>query len=110
MALHELAVNATQYGAFSDERGRLILAWKEEEDQLGMRWRETLSRPLRASERAGFGTTVLRSMVGGALGAKVERHEHADGVEWTIDIPMTALDPAFAADRPDEQIDERANQ
>lgn len=110
MALHELAVNATQYGAFSDERGRLILAWKEEEDQLGMRWRETLSRPLRASERAGFGTTVLRSMVGGALGATVERHEHADGVEWTIDIPMTALDPAFAADRPDEQIDERANQ
>ncbi|MNL71609.1 hypothetical protein D3C87_1967850 [compost metagenome] len=72
-----------------------------------MRWRETLSRPHKASERAGFGTTVLRAMVGGALGAKVERHEHADGVEWTIDMPMTALDPAFAAVRPDEQLDAR---
>lgn len=110
MAVHELAVNATQYGAFADEKGQLTLAWKETDDQLAMRWRETLSRPLQASERAGFGTTVLRSMVGGALGAKVERHEHADGVEWTIDIPMTALDPAFAAVRPDEQLEERRNQ
>lgn len=110
MALHELAVNATQYGAFADERGRLTLAWREDEDQLAMRWREVLSSPLQASERAGFGTTVLRSMVGGALGAKVEQHQHADGVEWTIDIPMTALDPAFAAIRPDEEMDDRANQ
>lgn len=107
MALHELAVNATQYGAFADERGKLTLSWKEDGDVLAMRWRETLSRPLKASERAGFGTTVLRAMVGGALGAKVERHEHADGVEWTIDMPMTALDPAFAAVRPDEQLGER---
>lgn len=110
MALHELAVNATQYGAFADEKGKLTLAWAQDGDQLGMRWREILSRPLRASERAGFGTTVLRAMVGGALGARVERHEHADGVEWTIDIPMTALDPAFAAVRPDEQLETRANQ
>lgn len=110
MAVHELAVNATQYGAFADEKGRLTLTWVEDGDQLAMRWRETLSGPLKASERAGFGTTVLRSMVGGALGAKVERHEHADGVEWTIDIPMTALDPAFAAVRPDEQLQERKNQ
>ncbi|MGV3574391.1 MAG: sensor histidine kinase [Devosia sp.] len=110
MAVHELAVNATQYGAFADEKGKLTLAWQDDGDQLSMRWRETLSAPLKASERAGFGTTVLRAMVGGALGAKVERHEHADGVEWTIDIPMTALDPAFAALRPDEQLDEPRNQ
>lgn len=106
MALHELAVNATQYGAFADERGRLVLSWAEDGDELRMAWRETLSRPLEASNRKGFGTTVLRAMVGGALGAKVDRHEHADGVEWTIDIPMTALDPAFAAVRPDEQMDQ----
>lgn len=107
MALHELAVNATQYGAFADERGTLTFGWIERDGELAVRWRETLSRPMKASERAGFGTTVLRAMVGGALGAKVERHEHVDGVEWTIDIPMTALDPAFAAVRPDEQIEER---
>jgi two-component sensor histidine kinase len=109
MALHELAVNATQYGAFADGLGRLTLSFKEEDGELRIRWRERLSRPLRASERAGFGTTVLRAMVGGALGATVERHQHADGVEWTIEVPMSALDPAFAAVRPDEQIDERRN-
>lgn len=107
MALHELAVNATQYGAFADEAGRLHLGWVEKDDKLDLIWRETLSRPLRASERSGFGTTVLRSMVGGALGAAVDRHEHSDGVEWRLLIPMTALDPDFAAVRPDEQMEQR---
>lgn len=107
MALHELAVNATQYGAFADEAGHLHLGWTEKGDRLDFGWREMLSRPLRASERSGFGTTVLRAMVGGALGAEVERHEHGDGVEWRFSIPMTALDPDFAAVRPDEQLEAR---
>lgn len=107
MALHELAVNATQYGAFADEAGHLHLGWTENGDRLDVGWREMLSRPLRASERSGFGTTVLRSMVGGALGAEVERQEHGDGVEWRFSIPMSALDPDFAAVRPDEQMEAR---
>ncbi|KKB78958.1 hypothetical protein VW35_09670 [Devosia soli] len=110
MAFHELAVNATQYGAFADELGRLLLTWSEEDEKVSLRWRETLSRPLQAIERKGFGTTVLRTMVGGALGALVERVEHADGVEWVFDIPMTALDPAFAAVRPDEQMEKRESE
>ncbi|SFV37828.1 Two-component sensor histidine kinase, contains HisKA and HATPase domains [Devosia crocina] len=107
MALHELAVNATQYGAFADEEGQLQLGWTEKNDRLEFGWREMLSRPLRASERSGFGTTVLRTMVGGALGAQVDRHEHGDGVEWRLSIPMSALDPDFAAVRPDEQLEQR---
>ncbi|KKB07921.1 sensor histidine kinase [Devosia chinhatensis] len=102
MALHELATNATRYGAFVDPEGRLELTWTVSTDSLKMRWRETLSGKLLDSERSGFGTIVLRTMVGGALGAQVNRIAHENGVEWVFDIPLSALDPAFAAVRPDE--------
>lgn len=102
MALHELATNATRYGAFAEAEGRLELTWKTTDTTLAMRWREHLGRPLVVGERTGFGTTVLRTMVGGALGAQVDRVVHADGVEWVLNVPLAALDPSFAAERPDE--------
>ena len=102
MALHELATNATRYGAFAEAKGRLDLTWKTSDNALLMRWREHLGRPLVVGERSGFGTIVLRTMVGGALGARVDRVVHADGVEWVFDVPLSALDPSFAAERPDE--------
>ena len=102
MALHELATNATRYGAFAEPTGRLELTWTMSEESLSMRWREHLGRPLVVGERSGFGTIVLRTMVGGALGAQVDRLVHGEGVEWIFEVPLSALDPSFAAARPDE--------
>lgn len=102
MALHELATNATRFGAFAEDQGRLDLTWTIKNEALSMRWREHLGRPLVVGERSGFGTIVLRTMVGGALGAQVDRVTHGDGVEWLFDVPLGALDPSFAAARPDE--------
>lgn len=102
MALHELATNAMRFGAFTDPRGLLNVAWQVEEGFLRMEWREHLSRPLEEAGPEGFGTTVLRAMVGGALEATVERDPHADGFGWRFVIPLAALDPAFAAELPDD--------
>jgi len=102
MALHELSTNATRYGAFADPDGTLSLTWTLANDSLQMRWREQLGGKLLDSDRSGFGTIVLRTMVVGALGAQVDRIAHEDGVEWVFDIPLASLDPAFAAPRPDE--------
>lgn len=107
MAMHELATNATRYGAFADAGGRLILNWEREGDSLNLCWREKLSGTMIDSGRTGFGTVVLRTMVGGALNAEVERVAHADGVEWRFRIPLSALDPDFAAIRPDEGMENR---
>jgi two-component sensor histidine kinase len=102
MAMHELATNATRHGAFASSDGKVMLTWKEEGDHLDLSWREALNGPLSDSDRTGFGTAVLRTMVGGALNAEVDRKAHADGVEWSFRIPLSALDPDFAAIRPDE--------
>ncbi|NGP16786.1 sensor histidine kinase [Devosia aurantiaca] len=104
MALHELATNATRHGAFAVNGGTLSLTWRVQGEELVLNWRESVAGQLVVETgRTGFGTIVLRTMVGGALGAQVNREAHSDGVEWTFHVPLSALDPAFAAERPDEK-------
>lgn len=101
MALHELSTNAVKYGAFADDSGTLSVRWSIAGDQLNLVWREVCASAPAPSESKGFGTTVIHSMVGAALGAKVERLLHDDGIEWRFVIPLAAIDPAFAAASPD---------
>ena len=93
MAAHELATNAAKYGAFAGESGRLSLTWSVVGDRVSVLWREKLPALPTRPERRGFGTTVIESMVGAALGAEVLRTMHADGIEWRFDIPRSSLDP-----------------
>lgn len=94
MAIHELSTNAVKYGALKRESGRLSVTWTRGPETLDLRWRETVTPFDPPSERRGFGTTVLESMVGRSLGAKVERTVHPDGLEWTFEIPVSAVDPS----------------
>lgn len=93
MAAHELATNAAKYGAFASGDGRLRLRWAVEGPWVAINWREQVSTLPVASDRRGFGTTVLESMVGTSLGAEVERTLHPDGIEWAFRVPLAALDP-----------------
>jgi two-component sensor histidine kinase len=101
MAIHELATNAVKYGAFQRDGGRLRIAWEREGEVLKLDWRETVTPFAPPSERRGFGTTVLESMVGRSLGAKVERIVHDDGLEWAFGIPIVAIDPSKGPDDED---------
>jgi two-component sensor histidine kinase len=94
MAIHELSTNAVKYGALKRDTGTLLVSWRTADDNLHLRWRETVTPFEPPSERRGFGTTVLESMVGRSLGAKVERVVHPDGLEWTFAIPLAGIDPS----------------
>lgn len=106
MAAHELSTNAVKYGAFAGDSGTLAVSWRIVDDRLDFVWRETVPQRLPATERSGFGTTVLKSMVGRALGAEVERVCHDDGIEWRFSIPLQAIDPAHAPAPIEEGPDE----
>lgn len=94
MAVHELATNAAKYGAFSLPEGRLKVQWSRADDgRLHVTWREYVPGFVPPAERSGFGTVVLKTMVGGALKADVERIMHADGIEWVFSIPLAQIDP-----------------
>ena len=92
MAAHEMATNAVKYGAFDVDAGRLAVTWRRTEGTLELTWRESDAQLDKGSQRRGFGTTVLESMVGRSLNAEVTRHQHDDGIEWIFAIPMESLD------------------
>ncbi|MET3927560.1 sensor histidine kinase [Devosia sp. 2618] len=106
MAAHELSTNAVKYGAFADDSGRLVVTWTVANERLDFVWRETVQRRLDPGDRVGFGTTVLKSMVGRSLGADVERISHDNGMEWRFSVPMAAIDPIRVPDAEESEAAE----
>jgi two-component sensor histidine kinase len=96
MALHELATNASKYGAFSLPEGRLSAIWRVTGGSFDFTWREQVRRFRRRPERRGFGTEVIERMLKGALSATVEQTWHRDGLEWRFGIPIERLRPRVA--------------
>ncbi|WP_436079425.1 sensor histidine kinase [Pararhizobium sp. LjRoot235] len=94
MALHELATNATKYGALGNSKGTVDLMWSVTDAAFQLVWREAgavIDADAVATTRKGFGTIVLERMLGMALDAKLERIMHADGIEWRVTIPQERL-------------------
>jgi two-component sensor histidine kinase len=68
VCLHELATNAAKYGALSRSHGRVRIAWSQTSDgRLVLSWTEIGGPPVAPPMRQGFGTRVMKQMVGGQL-------------------------------------------
>jgi PAS domain S-box-containing protein len=102
MVLHELATNASKYGALSTDVGHVDIAWRADGDLFTMNWTERDGPPVRPPDRRGFGTTVLESMAKHAVDGAVQLEYDTAGVAWHLTCPATnALEPSGAMD--DEQ-------
>jgi two-component sensor histidine kinase len=102
MALHELATNASKYGAFSMPEGSLAVTWRVTGTTFDFNWRERVLRFRRRPERRGFGTEIVERMLKGALSATVEQTWHSDGLEWRFAIPLERLRPGLTEEGDDE--------
>jgi two-component sensor histidine kinase len=94
IALHELATNATKYGALGNSKGIVEVTWSIADGAFLLIWRETgadIYADAIAPTRKGFGTIVLERMLGMALDAELERIMHEDGIEWRMKIPEERL-------------------
>jgi PAS domain S-box-containing protein len=90
LALHELATNAAKYGGLSLPDGQVELTWAidAEADELRLVWRERGGPPVRAPDRAGFGTRLIRRGLAAELQAKVELDYAPDGLVCTVRAPL----------------------
>jgi two-component sensor histidine kinase len=65
MALHELATNASKYGALSAPGGKVRIAWDEGADgQLRLFWQEVGGPPVSEPTHKGMGSRLLRPSSG----------------------------------------------
>jgi PAS domain S-box-containing protein len=90
LALHELATNASKYGALSVPDGQVDLSWDLDEAAgvLALRWAETGGPPAAAPARRGFGSRVVDATMQDQLGGRVERRWEATGLTCTITLPV----------------------
>lgn len=79
MAVHELCTNATKYGALKGD-GRVSIRWDRNGEDLSLHWQERGGPPVRAPERAGFGSRMLHQAIGALPGGRVELTFEEPGV------------------------------
>jgi PAS domain S-box-containing protein len=87
VTIHELATNATKYGALSTDEGRIHVMTSRVEDVLRIRWTETGGPPVARPKRQGFGTRVIESMI--RQGHGETRFEwYPEGLICEVSIPL----------------------
>ena len=97
MMLHELATNATKYGALSNDVGSVVVTWAAVDaddlpsadcQRLRMRWQERDGPPVSPPSRSGFGSRMIERGLANELGGDVRILYEPAGVVCTLDIPL----------------------
>jgi len=92
LLFHELATNATKYGALVNDSGRILLEVTASESGVVLRWAES-GGPMVTSPEAmkGFGSQLMEMSAVRQLGGNITRDWHSDGLVVTIDVPSRAF-------------------
>jgi PAS domain S-box-containing protein len=96
MALHELATNASKYGALSVPTAKIEIGWTVDGETANgkrfvMTWRESGGPPVSPPSRTGFGSTVTTRTVSGTFKGEAEVEYRAEGLSWQLSAPMGDL-------------------
>ena len=93
MVFHELATNASKYGALRHEGGRLDIRWRTTSSgrakEVSVLWREAGVPIPGAPTRRGFGTEAIERTLPHMLGGESRVEFLADGVACTIRFPLS---------------------
>ena len=92
LALHELATNASKYGALCGAKGHVTIKWgATKEGAFALEWRECGGPRVKTPKRRGLGQTVLERLTSQALEGKASLSFASEGVTWRIEIPTNYL-------------------
>jgi two-component sensor histidine kinase len=84
LVLHELATNATKYGAWSQD-GRVVVSWQSENGTLAITWQEVGGPSVTPPVRQGLGTALIKSAV---PRAKIEFDFQPGGAVCRVALPL----------------------
>jgi len=95
LAIHELATNATKYGALSDTDGRLDIAWDVMRDTEGgnvfeLTWVESGGPRVAEPEVSGFGRIAIERSLANTVDGAVSLEFRPAGLVCTIRAPLSA--------------------
>jgi len=87
LVLHELATNALKHGAWSSNRGRVILSWQRATGGVSILWEEHEGPPPATphSRSSGLGTALIDNAIPGGT---TERRFDAAGLTVRLNVPL----------------------
>ena len=87
MAFHELATNATKYGALRSPEGRIHVSWsvRQPDRKLMIEWRESGGPAVATPQRQGFGHNIVDRYVSRTLQAEVSYSFPQEGIVWRME-------------------------
>lgn len=89
MGFHELATNATKYGALTSENGLVEIRWQDlGKGTLCITWIEKHGPVVVPPPSRGFGTRLLEEGLSNEIGGTVRLLHHPDGLICEIKMPM----------------------
>ncbi len=88
MALHELATNASKYGALSNENGIVTIHWHLDREALVLNWEERNGPPMITPTRSSFGTRLVKSLTPMEVGGEATLAFQKEGLRWTLRAPI----------------------
>lgn len=95
LMLHELATNATKYGALSQAGGRVDIGWAVSgpagEATLRLTWTETGGPAVTPPLRKGFGSRFIERGLSGQVGGDVEMVFDPAGLVCSVSGPLAAF-------------------
>ncbi|TJV24570.1 MAG: PAS domain S-box protein [Mesorhizobium sp.] len=100
IAFHELATNSAKYGVLSADKGQISVIWtitgSGASRLLHLTWAETNGPEVQSIGQGGFGTVVLKRVAPAAVGGQGKLEHGPHGVTWSLEAPLTAVEPAVA--------------
>jgi PAS domain S-box-containing protein len=91
LTFHELATNATKYGALSKDDGTITVQIACDTENVIIEWREFGSIDVAIPDVTGFGTRLIELSVVRQLGGAIVRNWEHTGLAATITIPLATM-------------------
>ncbi|MCU6454626.1 PAS domain-containing protein [Sphingomonas sp. A2-49] len=95
LLFHELATNATKYGALSTDDGAVDVTITREADHVTLHWAERNGpRVVEPTGPQGFGSQLIELSAVRQLGGSVHRAWRSEGLAMTVRVPLAAFSRA----------------
>lgn len=92
LVLHELATNASKYGALSVHEGQLAILWTHDDVALDLLWQERNGPAIESAPAVeGFGSQLARTSVTSQLTGTIDYDWRREGLRVRLRLPLDSL-------------------
>ena len=94
LVLHELATNATKYGALKTTKGRIDLNWRIFDNNgiefIELKWAESGGPKVIVPETRGFGSRLIQQSLEYSFDGSAELNFNPEGLKAVLTLPVRA--------------------